>query len=125
MSKVGHVCAPHLPAAWVSPKRASAAARRTPRDRVTAVGRGRTTATTTATTATTNKPYLTGGVWLTQLQTLRILDRIAGTVGVVAAAAFRFRCGDASSPHLEAVRAGSPLRIGGFPTGRLIRVHPR
>jgi hypothetical protein len=77
-----------------------------------------------ATSLTEHKPYFTHGVWLTQLQTLRILDQIADIVTRVAAAAFPFEYGKASSSHLAAVRAGSLLPVPGLPAARLIRLHP-
>ncbi|WP_341946963.1 hypothetical protein [Microbacterium sp. LWH11-1.2] len=54
-------------------------------------------------------PYMTHGVFLTQLQTWRLLDLIAVQVGKVALAAFPFIYGRQTSAHLEALRLGTPL----------------
>ncbi|MDQ1176331.1 hypothetical protein [Microbacterium sp. SORGH_AS_0421] len=64
-------------------------------------------------------PYMTRGVRLTQLQTLRILDVVADRVGTVAKAAFPFDYGGKANPHLLAVRAKAPLPIKGFPASLL------
>lgn len=64
-------------------------------------------------------PYMTRGVRLTQLQTVRILDVIADRVGAVAKAAFSFDFGGKSNAYLAAVEAKAPLSLKGFPVSRL------
>lgn len=54
-------------------------------------------------------PYMTRGVFLTQLQTWRLLDLIAVQVGKVALAAFPFIYGRQTSAYLEALRLGTPI----------------
>lgn len=67
-----------------------------------------------------DRPYMSRGVNLTQLQTWRILDVLADQVGVVALAAFPPMYGGALNPYLTALLAKTPLPIGKFPTARLL-----
>jgi hypothetical protein len=67
-----------------------------------------------------DRPYMSRGVNLTQLQTWRILDVLADQVGVVARAAFSPMFGGPFNPHLAALMAKTPLTIPKFPTSKLI-----
>lgn len=67
-----------------------------------------------------DRPYMSGGVNLTQLQTWRILDVLADQVGIIAQAAFPPLFGGPLNPHLTALMAKKPLPIRKFPTGKLI-----
>ena len=67
-----------------------------------------------------DRPYMSRGVNLTQLQTWRILDVLADQVGVVARAAFSPMFGGPLNTHLAALMAKTPLTIPKFPTAKLI-----
>jgi len=69
---------------------------------------------------TDHKPYFTGDVYISQFETLRILDKIGENVSTVASAAFQYEYGSATSPYLAAVHAGTPVTIPKFSNTKFI-----
>ena len=69
---------------------------------------------------TENPSYFSGPAYLSQLETLRLLDKIADNVSRIASVAFQFEYGTATTPYLTAVSAGAPLTIPAFSNAKYI-----
>lgn len=66
-----------------------------------------------------DEPFLQG-VALSQMATWKVLDIVRKQANTVASGMFSYTHGDASTPHLDALAAGTPLRVKNLPINNLV-----
>lgn len=66
------------------------------------------------------RPHFPRGIYLTPVQTWRVLNLVANQVEATTGAAFPFTAGRTSTSHLEAVRSRSPVPVKDFGHKKLI-----